>query len=89
MTSKLSGRGSGAHAENFEHNMVVLFAEYNRPPEDLLKQEFYRNGREYSVIRVEPRNPKYPILARGLLDNLVYKFSVDQVKEALERKKKV
>jgi len=35
------------------------------------------------------RNPKYPILARGLLDNLVYKFSVDQVKEVLERKRKV
>ena len=88
MTSKLSGRGSGAHAENFEHNMVVLFAEYNRPPEDLLKQEFYRNGREYSVIRVEPRNPKYPILARGLLDNLVYKFRLTRSKKRWRERKK-
>ena len=79
----------GAHAENFEHNMAVLFAEYNGLPADILKQEFISNGRRYVIIKVEPRNPKYPILARGLLDNLVYKFSVDQVKEALERKKKV
>ena len=69
--------------------LFPTFAEYNGLPADLLKQEFISNGRGYSVIRVEPRNPKYPILARGLLDNLVYKFSVDQVKEALERKKKV
>ena len=69
--------------------LFPTFAEYNGLPADLLKQEFISYGRGYSVIRVEPRNPKYPILARGLLDNLVYKFSVDQVKEALERKKKV
>lgn len=89
LTAKLSGKVSGAHAENFEHNMAVLFAEYNGLPADILKQEFISNGRAYAIIRVEPRNPKYPILARGLLDNLVYKFSVDQVKEALEKKKKV
>jgi len=89
MTAKVSGRVSGEHAENFEHNMAVLFAEYHSLPADLLKQEFISNGKGYAIIRVELRSPKYPILARGLLDNQVYKFSVNQVKEALERKKKV
>jgi hypothetical protein len=89
MTTKLSGRVSGVHTENFEQNMAVLFADYNGLPPDLLKQEFISNGKGYAIIRVKPRNPKYPIMARGLLDNLVYKFSVNQVKEALERKKKV
>ena len=89
MTAKLSGRVSGDHAENYEYNMAVLFADYNGLPADLLKQEFISNGRGYAIIRIETRNPKYPILARGLLDNLMYKFSVAQVKEALERKKKI
>ena len=65
------------------------FAYYNRLPADLLKQEFISNGKGYAIIRIELRNPKYPVLARGLIDNLVYMFSVDQVKEALERTKKV
>ena len=86
---KNSAYSKGAHAENFEHNMAVLFAEYNGLPADIQKQEFISNVRAYAIIRVEPRNPKYPILVRGILDNLVYKFSVDQVKEALEKKKKV
>ncbi len=89
MTAKLTGRVSGVHAKNFEHNMALLFADYNGLPADLLNQEFISNGKGFTVIRIEPRNPRYPILARGLLDNLVYKFSVIQVKEALERKKRV
>ena len=72
MTAKLSGRVSGNHAENFEHNMALLFADYNGLPANILKQEFISNGKWYAIMRIEPRNPKYPILARGLVDNLVY-----------------
>jgi len=29
MSAKLLGRVSGDHAENFEHNLAVLYADYN------------------------------------------------------------
>jgi len=57
-----------------------FFAMRHGLPEDILSREFTIQGDVFQVMRIEPRNFKYPVIARCKRDGKPYKFSVEQVK---------
>jgi len=64
---------------------VRFFAHLNGLPENLLNQTFISNGKMHKIIRIEIRNPKFPIITECSNDGKHYKFATLFVKEILER----
>ena len=61
------------------------FAVQNGLPEDILNKKFVSNGKNHTIIRIETRNLKYPIITHCSEDRKNYKFSVQIIKEILSR----
>ncbi|MEO5569427.1 MAG: hypothetical protein ABIT08_06490 [Bacteroidia bacterium] len=74
-------------AESYAIEEVKFFAYQNELPQDILQKTFISNGNTHQIIRIETRNPKYPIITKCSNDGKTYKFSVQIVKEILERTK--
>jgi hypothetical protein len=72
-------------AESYAIGEAKYFAVQNGLPEDILDKKFVSNGKNHTVIRIETRNPKYPIITYCEEDRKNYKFSVQIVKEILAR----
>ncbi len=73
-------------AETFALEEANYFALQNGLPEDILHKDFVSNGKNHTIIRIETRNPRYPIITHCAEDRKDYKFSVQIVKEILSRK---
>jgi phage pi2 protein 07 len=72
-------------AETYTAEEAKYFALQNGFPEDILQKKFISNGKHHSIIRIETRNPKYPVIAYCEEDGRKYKFSIQQIKEFLSR----
>jgi hypothetical protein len=72
-------------AETYELEEAKYFAVQNGLPEDILQKKFVSNGKSHTIIRIENRNPKYPIITQSEEDRKNYKFTVQIVKEILSR----
>ena len=75
------------YAETFALEEAKYFAVQNGLPENLLRMKFISNGQTHTIIRVETRNPKYPIITYCAEDGKKYKFTVQIIKEIFERTK--
>jgi hypothetical protein len=71
--------------ETFALEESKYFAAQNGLPEDILHKKFVTNGKNHTISRIEPRNPKYPIITQCAEDGRSYKFSVQILKEILDR----
>ena len=87
-TAKVSGDVSGDPEGVLQEIDARFFAMRHGLPEDILSREFSINGDVFQVMRIEPRNFKYPVIARCKRDGKTYKFSVEQVKNYELRKAK-
>jgi hypothetical protein len=85
MTATLPGQRH--FAETFETEEAKYFALQYGLPQDILNKKFVSNGKNHTIIRIEPRNPRYPIITNCDDDGKYYKFSVQIIKEILERTK--
>ncbi len=74
-------------AETFALEEAKYFAVQNGLPENLLQKKFVNNGKTHTIFRIETRNPKYPIITKCSEDGKNYKFTVQIIKEILERTK--
>lgn len=87
-----SGKITGAvperqrFTETYALEEAKYFALQNGLPEDILEKQFVSNGKKHTVIRIETRNPKYPIITHCAEDRKNYKFTIQIVKEILSRK---
>lgn len=72
-------------AETYATEEAKYFAMQHGLPQDILQHKFINGGRHYSVVRIETRNPKYPVIAKCSEDGKNYKFSVQIIKEILAR----
>ena len=72
-------------ADTYASEEAKYFAELNGLPQDLLNKKFVSNGKNHTIIRIETRNPKYPIITNCSEDGKNYKFSVQIIKEILDR----
>lgn len=61
------------------------FASTHGLPEDILSRAFIYNGIKHTIIRIESKNLKYPIITQCAETGKNYKFSVQIIKEILER----
>ncbi len=73
-------------AELYAIEESKYFALQNGLPENILQQKFVSNGKNHTVICIETRNPKYPIITRCAEDGKNYKFTIQIIKEILSRK---
>ena len=48
--------------ETFALEEAKYFAVQNGLPEDILDKKFVNNGKKHTIIRIETRNPRYPII---------------------------
>ncbi|HNX86509.1 MAG TPA: hypothetical protein PKN12_06240 [Bacteroidales bacterium] len=72
-------------AETYASEEAKYFALQNGLPVDILQKKFVNNGKSHTIIRIETRNPKYPIITHCEEDRKNYKFTVQIVKEILSR----
>jgi len=72
-------------AETYALEEAKYFAVQNGLPEDILQKKFISNGKSHTIIRIETRNPKYPIITHCDEDRKNYKFTVQIIKEILSR----
>lgn len=89
----LTGKITGAVPEHedftksYATHEAKYFASVNGLPEDILSRTFVIKGMNHTIIRIETRNIKYPIIAHCDGDGKQYKFSVQTIKEILNRTK--
>lgn len=79
-TMKCTGKIAGDETENWDQYEAKFFAQYHGLPEDILNREFTSGNKSFRILRIEPRNPKYPIIAICKQDEKLYKFAVEVVK---------
>ena len=75
MTVDVSLPGRDSKKENFETYCVIMGlnkSDYNK--------KFTSRGKTYCVYDIEPRNRKYPIIAKEQSTGKLYKFTVDAIK---------
>lgn len=86
-SGKITGTVQEHHhfAETYALEEAKYFALQSGLPEDILKQKFVTNGKSHTIIRIETRNPKYPIITHCDVDRKNYKFTVQIIKEILSR----
>jgi len=72
-------------AEAYALEESKYFAVQNGLPEDILQRKFVSNGKSHTIIHIETRNPKYPIITHCNEDRKNYKFTVQIIKEILSR----
>lgn len=56
-------------AESYATEEAKFFAIQNGLPEDILNRKFMNNGKNHTIIRIETRNPRYPIITSCAEDN--------------------
>ena len=57
-----------------------FFAQFHGLPEDIMNREFTTGNKSFRILRIEPRNPKYPIIAICKQDEKLYQFAAEVVK---------
>lgn len=72
-------------ANTFAEGQAQYFAKQNGLPEYLINRTFISNGESHTIIRLELKNPKFPIITRCNSNGKNYKFTVTMIKEILER----
>nr|MBC8394924.1 hypothetical protein [Deltaproteobacteria bacterium] len=72
--AKFTGKIAGSEAQELDDLEAKFFALHHGLPEDILKREFTSRGEVFSVVRIETRNFKYPVIARCQHDGKTYKF---------------
>jgi len=82
-TMKCIGKVAGEDTKNWDQYEARFFAQYHGLPEDILNREFTSCNKLFRIIRIEPRNPKYPIIAICKQDEKLYKFPVEMIKPVL------
>lgn len=75
----LSG-GMSLEETNFKKAVKSVGHIYKLTEEDYLKQFDY-NGETFEIVGINTRAPKYPILARNILNESTYKFPRDIVEK--------
>lgn len=66
-------------AQDFKRCAVM----FGLKPEDLGREFMALSGKRFKICGAKPRNRKYPILAKCVITDKVYKFSENQVVDAL------
>ncbi len=84
--AKISGKINGYDANEAEKAEALFFALKHKLPENLIGTEIDSAGQRYTIMRLEVRNIKYPIIAHCKADNKLYKFTVEHVRHALDKK---
>ena len=74
-------------AESYATEGAKYFAAQNGLPADILNRKFMNNGKNHTIIRIETRNPRYPIITSCAEDGKHYKFSCQVIKEILANSK--
>lgn len=75
--------GNKTEVEAFAAEEARYFALQNNLPQDILERSFMLHGKTHTIIRIETRNLKYPVITRCSDDGKEYKFSAGFVKEIL------
>ena len=84
-TSTITGSVTSEEAEDRGRNQIKFFALSHGLPENLLGCEFLLDGAVFTITRVAFQNPKFPIIAHCKNDGRSFKFSVQRIKELLDR----
>jgi hypothetical protein len=74
-------------ADTYAKHEAEYFASVNGLPEDILNRKVVSNGKSFTIIRVERKNIKYPIIAHCSEDGKNYKLSVQEIKKLLDKTK--
>jgi len=74
-------------AKSYATEEAKYFAIQNGLPENILNRKFLNNGKNHTIIRIETRNPRYPVITSCAEDGKHYKFSCQVIKEILARTK--
>jgi len=83
--SRITGKIEGEITNLYKDYQARYFASLNGLPENLVSMNFISNGRSYTIIGIETRNRKYPVITQCANDGKAYKFTVEDIKVILER----
>ncbi len=81
--AKLEGSIDSELESNFKKHQAEYFAQINGLPIDFINREFHSGGLTYTIVQLEPRNRKYPIIVHCKQKDQSYKFSVAEIKKVL------
>ncbi len=84
-TVKINGKAQNIETKEFEQNEAKYFASRFELPDNLIGCEFIIDGAIFAIIRIETKNPKYPIIAKSEADGRTFKFTVSRTKELLDK----
>ena len=84
-SSKIAGQSFNEYKEDYAKYEAEYFAEVNNLPKDFINRRFQSGGRQFTIVRLETKNYKYPIIVRGNEDGLLYKFPIELIREGLQQ----
>lgn len=84
-TAKITGKVKNDISEDFEKTEAKFFAYTHGLPEDFIGYNFIMEGKFFTITHLETKNPKYPVIAKCKTTGRTYKFTVQRIKELLEK----
>ena len=82
-TSKVEGKIDNQLENDFKYHEAEYFAQINGLPPDFINRKFKSGGLSFTIIKLETRNSKYPIIAYCKENDKDYKFTVETIKKIL------
>ena len=83
-TTKVEGKIDHELERSFKNHEAEYFAQSNGLPPNIINHKFKSGGISFTIIKVETRNPKYPIIAYCQENKKNYKFTVEAIKKLLD-----
>jgi len=85
LTAKMKARTQNSPDIFSSDDEFKFFSLQHGLPDKLIGCQFKSEGLNYTIIRIETRNSKYPVIAQCKETRKSYKFSVPRIKDLLEK----
>ena len=83
-TTKVEGKIANEIENDFKYHEAEYFAQINGLPPDFINRKFESGGLSFTIIKLETRNTKYPVIALCKENDKTYKFTVETIKKVLK-----